>query len=135
MLAILVLAKFHFNPLELFGKARETYGDGFLAPGARVSNPLEAVSLGIALMFGTAGLPHILMRFYTVPGARAARTSVFYATGLIGYFYLIAQMVGAGNLIRLMFGLDYELAVVIVGVVMLAYVSFGGMIATTSEKV
>jgi cation/acetate symporter len=96
LLAILVLAKFHWNPLELFGAARETYGDGFLAPGARVSSALEAVSLGIALMFGTAGLPHILMRFYTVPDAPTARRSVAYATTIIGFFYLVTFILGFG---------------------------------------
>ena len=64
-----------------------------LAPGKLVTRPLDAVSLGIALMFGTAGLPHILMRFYTVPDAKAARKSVLYATGLIGYFYLLIPIV------------------------------------------
>ena len=58
--------------------------------------PLEAISLGLALMFGLLGLPHILMRFYTVPDAKAARKSVLYATGLIGYFYIIIPIVGFG---------------------------------------
>ena len=70
-----------------------------LAPGKLVSSPLEAISLGMALMFGTAGLPHILMRFYTVPDARAARSSVFYATGLIGYFYLMTFVLGFGAMV------------------------------------
>ena len=61
-----------------------------------VSNPLDAFSLGLALMFGTAGLPHILMRFYTVPDAREARKSVFYATGFIGYFYILTVTIGFG---------------------------------------
>ena len=61
-----------------------------------MTDPVDAVSLGIALMFGLLGLPHILMRFYTVPDARAARTSVLYATGFIGYFYLIIPIVGFG---------------------------------------
>jgi cation/acetate symporter len=82
LLGLLVLARFGFDPTALFAAAAEKYGDGVLAPGKLVSSPLEAVSLGMALMFGTAGLPHILMRFYTVPEARAARSSVFYATGL-----------------------------------------------------
>ena len=68
-------------------------------PGKLVSNPLDAISLGMALMFGTAGLPHILMRFYTVPDARAARTSVFYATGLIGFFYLLTFVLGFGAMV------------------------------------
>ena len=96
-LALMVLARFHFNPLELFQTAATQYGPEVLAPGKLVSNPLEAVSLGLALMFGTAGLPHILMRFYTVPNAKAARSSVFYATGLIGYFYLVTFILGFGS--------------------------------------
>src|SRR5262245_2928847 len=79
LLALMVLAKFGFNPVALFREAAAKYGEGVLAPGRLVSKPLDAVSLGMALMFGTAGLPHILMRFYTVPDARAARKSVFYA--------------------------------------------------------
>ena len=62
--------EFGFNPLALFGAAADQYGAAVLAPGKLVSNPLDAISLGLALMFGTAGLPHILMRFYTVPDAR-----------------------------------------------------------------
>ena len=61
-----------------------------------MTDPVDAVSLGLALMFGLLGLPHILMRFYTVPDARAARASVLYATGFIGYFYLIIPIVGFG---------------------------------------
>jgi cation/acetate symporter len=95
-LALMVLAKFNFNPLALFQAAADKYGPEVLAPGKLVSSPLEAVSLGLALMFGTAGLPHILMRFYTVPDAKAARSSVFYATGLIGYFYLVTFILGFG---------------------------------------
>ena len=99
VLAMLVLAKFHFNPSALFGAAAAKYGDAVLAPGKLVSNPWDAISLGMALMFGTAGLPHILMRFYTVPDARAARTSVFYATGLIGFFYLLTFVLGFGAMV------------------------------------
>jgi len=96
LLAVLVLAKFGMNPLALFAAARDRYGEGVLAPGAIVANPLEAISLGIALMFGTAGLPHILMRFYTVPDAQTARRSVAYATSLIGFFYLVTFILGFG---------------------------------------
>jgi cation/acetate symporter len=98
-LAVLVLARFAGSPTALFAAAAERYGDVVLAPGRLVSNPLDAVSLGLALMFGTAGLPHILMRFYTVPDARAARTSVFYATGLIGFFYLMTFVLGFGAMV------------------------------------
>jgi cation/acetate symporter len=99
LLALMVLSKFGFNPLRLFAAAAAQYGDGVLAPGRLVAKPLDAVSLGMALMFGTAGLPHILMRFYTVPDAQAARTSVFYATGLIGFFYLMTFVLGFGAMV------------------------------------
>jgi cation/acetate symporter len=99
LLGLLVLARFGFDPTALFAAAAEKYGDAVLAPGKLVSSPLEAISLGMALMFGTAGLPHILMRFYTVPEARAARSSVFYATGLIGYFYLMTFVLGFGAMV------------------------------------
>jgi cation/acetate symporter len=99
LLAILVLRRFHMSPVALFAAAAERYGAGVLAPGKLVSNPLDAVSLGMALMFGTAGLPHILMRFYTVPDARAARASVFIATGLIGLFYLLTFILGFGAMV------------------------------------
>jgi len=93
----LVLARFGWNPSNLYAAAVAAKGGaGALEPGGLVSNPWEAVSLGLALMFGLLGLPHILMRFYTVPDAKAARKSVFYATGLIGYFYLIIPIVGFG---------------------------------------
>ena len=96
ILAILVLAKFGMHPLRLFDAARAQYGDKIMAPGKLVAKPLEAVSLGIALMLGTAGLPHILMRFYTVRDAATARRSVAYATGLIGWFYLVTFVLGFG---------------------------------------
>ncbi|WP_373060900.1 sodium:solute symporter family transporter [Gemmatimonas sp.] len=98
-LAIMVLAKFGFDPRALFAAAAAKYGSGVLAPGKLVSNPLDAISLGMALMFGTAGLPHILMRFYTVPDARTARRSVFIATGLIGLFYLMTFILGFGAMV------------------------------------
>lgn len=96
LLTILVLMHYSFNPLKLFAAAAAEYGPGVLAPGKLVSSSWEAVSLGLALMFGTAGLPHILMRFYTVPDMRAARQSVFWATGLIGFFYLLTFVLGFG---------------------------------------
>jgi cation/acetate symporter len=99
LLVLMVLWRFDMNPAALFAAAAERYGDAVLAPGRLVSNPLDAISLGMALMFGTAGLPHILMRFYTVPDARAARTSVFYATGLIGFFYLMTFVLGFGAMV------------------------------------
>jgi cation/acetate symporter len=99
LLGLLVLARFGWDPTALFEAAAQRYGEAVLAPGQLVSSPLEAISLGMALMFGTAGLPHILMRFYTVPEARAARTSVFYATGWIAYFYLMTFVLGFGAMV------------------------------------
>ncbi|MDP1857883.1 MAG: sodium/solute symporter [Gemmatimonadaceae bacterium] len=99
LLALMVLSRFGWNPIALFRAAAATYGDGVLAPGRLVSNPLDTISLGMALMFGTAGLPHILMRFYTVRDAQAARKSVFYATGLIGFFYLMTFILGFGAMV------------------------------------
>jgi len=96
LLTILVLARFGFSPDSLYAAVAGGYGHAALEPGGLVSDPIDAVSLGLALMFGLLGLPHILMRFYTVPDARAARTSVLYATGFIGYFYLIIPIVGFG---------------------------------------
>ena len=96
MLAFMVLLQFSFNPLALFSAAANEYGQSVLAPGRLVSDPIDAISLGLALMFGTAGLPHILMRFYTVPDGRTARVSVMYATALIGGFYLLTFILGFG---------------------------------------
>jgi cation/acetate symporter len=99
ILALLVLARFAFNPLALFAAAADRYGSGVLGPGRLVSDPWDAVSLGLALMFGTAGLPHILMRFYTVPDAATARVSVNYATVFIGAFYLLTFILGFGAMV------------------------------------
>ena len=99
LMAILVLARFSFNPLVLFDQAATVYGASVLAPGSLVSNPVDAVSLGLALMLGTAGLPHILMRFYTVRDARTARRSVGYATAFIGFFYLLTFILGFGAMV------------------------------------
>ena len=96
VLTVLVLSRFNFSPADLYSAVAARYGQAALEPGGLVKDPVDAVSLGIALMFGLLGLPHILMRFYTVPDARAARTSVLYATGFIGYFYLIIPIVGFG---------------------------------------
>jgi cation/acetate symporter len=98
-MAVLVLSKFGMNPLTLFDAASKQYGAAVLAPGKQVSDPLDAISLGLALMLGTAGLPHILMRFYTVPDAKAARTSVMYATVFIGFFYLLTFILGFGAMV------------------------------------
>ena len=97
-MAYMVMAQFHFSPEALFAKAVEVHPKhlAIMSPGTLVTNPVSAVSLGLALMFGTAGLPHILMRFFTVADAKAARKSVFYATGFIGYFYILTFIIGFG---------------------------------------
>jgi cation/acetate symporter len=95
-MALLVLAEFGMNPLNLFDSAADKNGAKVLAPGELVSGHWDAISLGLALMFGTAGLPHILMRFYTVPDAKAARKSVNWATLFIGFFYLLTFVLGFG---------------------------------------
>ncbi len=99
LLAGLVLARYSFNPLALFAHASSVYGAGVLSPGRLVTDPIDAMSLGLALMLGTAGLPHILMRFYTVPDARTARSSVGYATAFIGFFYLLTFILGFGAMV------------------------------------
>ena len=99
LMALLVLSRFGMNPLALFAEAQARYGDSVLSPGRLVSDPVDAMSLGLALMLGTAGLPHILMRFYTVPDARTARTSVGYATAFIGFFYLLTFILGFGAMV------------------------------------
>ncbi|HEY8578251.1 MAG TPA: cation acetate symporter, partial [Beijerinckiaceae bacterium] len=97
-LTILVLNRVGWNPVELFNRAEEEAGGGTfsLAPGALYTNPIDTVSLGLALVLGTAGLPHILMRFFTVPDAKAARGSVLWAVVLIGAFYIMTTALGFG---------------------------------------
>jgi cation/acetate symporter len=96
VIAVLALSQFGFSLETMFSQAVETSSKGIaiMSPGALVSDPIDAISLGMALMFGTAGLPHILMRFFTVPNATEARKSVFYATGFIGYFYILTFIIG-----------------------------------------
>jgi cation/acetate symporter len=71
-------------------------GFAIMGPGGFVKDPISAISFGMALMFGTAGLPHIMMRFFTVPNAKEARKSVFWATTWIGYFYILTFIIGFG---------------------------------------
>ena len=96
ILVLLSLAHFGFDPSALMTAAIDNHAakDAILRPSTSISDPLTAISLGLALMCGPAGLPHILMRFFTVPDAKAARKSVFYATGFIGYFFILAVMIG-----------------------------------------
>jgi len=102
LIVVLVLAHFGFNLSEMLGTASENTGkgEGFLQPGLKygstVTSKVDFVSLGIALVLGTAGLPHILIRFYTVPTSRDARKSVLWAIGLIGAFYLMTLVLGFG---------------------------------------
>jgi len=103
LMSLFVLAKFNFNPSTLLGEAasQSGKGDAFLNPGLRYGagdwkTKVDLISLGLALVLGTAGLPHILMRFYTVPTARDARRSVNWAIGLIGTFYLLTLALGFG---------------------------------------
>jgi len=95
-MAVAVLWQFGFNPEALFAKAVEVHskGDAIMAPGGLIKDPISAISVGMALMFGTAGLPHILMRFFTVPSAKEARKSVGWATTWIGYFYILTFIIG-----------------------------------------
>jgi cation/acetate symporter len=100
-MALAVLAKTGFSLETLFAQAIAVHPKGLaiMAPGGLVSDPISAISLGLALMFGTAGLPHILMRFFTVRDAREARRSVFFATGFIGYFYILTFVIGFGAIL------------------------------------
>jgi cation/acetate symporter len=100
-MAIGVLATFGFDFNALLAKAIEVHPQHgkIMLPGAAVANPISAISLGMALMFGTAGLPHILMRFFTVGSAKEARKSVFWATTFIGYFYILTFIIGFGAIV------------------------------------
>ena len=112
-MAFMVLLHFSFSPEAMFagavaiktdlassgGKTAEEaskLGNAIMGPGGFVKDPISAISFGMALMFGTAGLPHILMRFFTVPNAREARKSVLWATTWIGYFYILTFIIGFG---------------------------------------
>jgi cation/acetate symporter len=112
-MAVMVLWNFGFSPEAMFAKAVEvktgiaaaagkapaqanTEGFSIMGPGGFIKDPISAISFGMALMFGTAGLPHILMRFFTVPNATQARKSVMWATTWIGYFYVLTFIIGFG---------------------------------------
>lgn len=108
-MAYMVLSSVGFSFSNMFTKSIEVYGQvrsisfedasKIMGPGSLAQNPIDALSLGLALMFGTAGLPHILMRFFTVKDAKEARKSVVYATGFIGYFYLLTFIIGFGAIL------------------------------------
>ncbi len=104
LMALLVLAHFSFSPGAMFAEAVRIHPahDAIMksmAPIGSTANPIEAISLGLTLMFGTAGLPHILMRFFTVTDAKAARKSVLYGTCFIGYFYILTFIIGFGAIV------------------------------------
>ncbi len=115
-MAIMVMARFDFSPEALFAEAvavktrlaaaagaspeeAAQRGLSIMGPGNFLRDPVSAISFGMALMFGTAGLPHILMRFFTVPDAKAARKSVLWATTWIGYFYILTFIIGFGAIV------------------------------------
>ena len=131
-MAIMVLAAFNFSPEALFAKSVEVrtqiaanggkspleasaIGLAIMGPGGFVKDPISAISFGMALMFGTAGLPHILMRFFTVPDAKEARKSVGWATVWIGYFYLLIFIIGFGAITLVL--TNPEFANVVTGVI------------------
>ncbi len=98
IISFLVLWKFNFNILGMFSemKSATTHGEAYLHPGVRYTNGIDTISMMIALVLGTAGLPHILMRFFTVKDAKTARSSVVYATWIVGIFYILTIFLGFG---------------------------------------
>ncbi len=100
-MAFMVMNQMNFSFETLFAQAVDVHekAERIMAPGGLISDPVSAISLAIALMFGTAGLPHILMRFFTVSNAKEARKSVFFATGFIGYFYMLTFIIGFGAIV------------------------------------
>ena len=123
-MAFMVLAKYGFSPEALFadgvkvrtaiasnsGKTAEQaakLGLSIMGPGGFIKDPISAISFGMALMFGTAGLPHILMRFFTVPDAKQARKSVLWATTWIGYFYVLIFIIGFGAITLVLTNPEY----------------------------
>ena len=100
-LMVMIHYNFSFGDLATQAVAVHEKGQAIMAPGGFITDPISAISLGMALMLGTAGLPHILMRFFTVGNAKEARKSVVYATGFIGYFYLIIAVIGLGAIVFL----------------------------------
>ncbi|ACC76093.1 cation/acetate symporter ActP [Paraburkholderia phymatum] len=101
LLALLALSQFGFSLNDMFAQAIATHksGAGIMLPSKLVADPFAMLSLSVGLVFGTSGLPHILMRFFTVPDAKAARKSVFVATGFIGYFFLVVMVLGTAAIV------------------------------------
>ena len=115
-MAFMVLLAYGFSPEAMFADAvrvksevaaasgksaaeASSIGQAIMGPGSFIKDPISAISFGMALMFGTAGLPHVLMRFFTVPDAKEARKSVFWATTWIGYFYVLTFIIGFGAIV------------------------------------
>ena len=115
-MAFMVMMAYGFSPEALFAASTQVkaqialsagrtpeeasiIGQAIMGPGSFIKDPISAISFGMALMFGTAGLPHILMRFFTVPDAKEARKSVFWATTWIGYFYVLTFIIGFGAIV------------------------------------
>ncbi|WNW11070.1 cation acetate symporter [Pseudomonas sp. DTU_2021_1001937_2_SI_NGA_ILE_001] len=100
-MAFMVLRHFNFSTEAMFAGAAAVHAKGasIMAPGGMLANPIDTLSLAVGMMFGTAGLPHILMRFFTVKDAREARKSVLYATGFISYFFLLLIAIGFGAIV------------------------------------
>ncbi|MGY3944809.1 cation acetate symporter [Aeromonas tecta] len=109
-MAIMVMKSVNYDIGALFSEAVKVHANGaaIMSPGGLVADPISAISLGLALMFGTAGLPHILMRFFTVSDAKEARKSVFYATGFIGYFYILTFIIGFGAILLVSTNPDFK---------------------------
>ncbi|NRN30297.1 cation/acetate symporter ActP [Photorhabdus heterorhabditis] len=107
-LMVMKAVNFNFNTLFKEAVAVHSKGEAIMSPGGLVSDPISALSLGLALMFGTAGLPHIIMRFFTVNDAKEARKSVFYATGFIGYFYILTFIIGFGAILLVSPNLSFK---------------------------
>lgn len=94
LLVALILVHFDLNPILVFSSMEERYGAEALAPGNYLKHPLDQLSLGISFALGTAGLPHVMTRFYTVPNARAARSSVVWLMFLAGGFFFVTTLIG-----------------------------------------
>jgi len=109
-MAFIVMSQFNFSPEALFAKSVEIHQkkQAIMGPGTFIKDPISAISFGMALMFGTAGLPHILMRFFTVPSAKEARKSVFWATTWISYFYVLTFIIGFGAIVLVSVNPDYK---------------------------
>src|SRR6185369_1748480 len=98
---LLAMSEFGFSFSTLLDKATAAHklGDKLMYPGSLLKDPVTAISLGLGLMFGTAGLPHILMRFFTVTDAKEARKSVLYASGFVAYFFNVIFLMGLAGIL------------------------------------